>query len=181
MRTVILGPRTPELDELIARRHALGHDHLDEVWNGDYHMAPAPNLRHGETVIKLVLAMQAQAARTGLLFTDQFNLGGPNNYRIPDLGLHRESRDADWVPTAALVAEVVSPHDESWLKFDHYAAHGVDEVVIADPRQRTIAWFVLGVDGTYAAVERSRLLDLAVADVVASLGWGPGDVVESRA
>jgi hypothetical protein len=180
VRTVILGPRTPELDALIARRHALGQDHLDEVWHGEYHMAPAPNQRHGETVIGLVLAMQHHAARAGLVFTDSFNLGEPDNYRVPDLGLHRQSGDADWVPTAALVAEVVSPHDESWLKFDHYAAHHVDEVVVADPVQRTLAWFVLGDDGAYAPADRSVLLDLAVADVVVALGWDHGDVVEFR-
>jgi Uma2 family endonuclease len=181
MRTVILGPRTPEIDALIARRHALGQDHLDEVWHGEYHMAPAPNQRHGETVASLMFALHQAAERAGLIFTDSFNLGEPDDYRVPDLGLHRESGDADWVPTAALVAEVVSPDDESWLKFGHYAAHAVDEVVIADPRQRTLAWFVLGADGTYASVERSPLLGLDVADVVAALGWGRGDVVESRA
>lgn len=54
-------------------------------------------------------------------------------------------------------------------------------MVIADPRQRTLAWFVLGADGTYTAAERSPLLGLDVADVVVALGWGRGDVVESRA
>ena len=52
------------------------------------------------------------------------------------------------LPTAAMVVEVVSPHDESWLKFDHYAAHGVDEVLIADPADRSLHLFVL-VDAEY--------------------------------
>ena len=41
MRTVVLGPRPPELDALIARRRSLGLDTHDEVWKGEYHMAPA--------------------------------------------------------------------------------------------------------------------------------------------
>jgi Uma2 family endonuclease len=174
VRTVILGPHMPDLDALIARRHALGQDHLDEVWKGEYHMAPAPNQRHGQTVAALILALQHAARRAGLLLTDQFNLGEPDDYRVPDIGLHRESGDADWVPTAALVAEVVSPHDESWLKFDHYAAHGVDELVIVDPSERTVAWFVL-VGAAYQAVDRSRLLDVAVSEVRAGLGWAGAD------
>ena len=51
--------------------------------------------------------------------------------------------DEVWLSTAAMVVEVVSPHDESWLKFDHYAAHGVDEVLIADPQDSTLHLFVL--------------------------------------
>jgi Uma2 family endonuclease len=171
---VLLGPRTPELDALIARRHALGLDHFDEVWKGEYHMSPVPNQRHGETVMGFAFALQHHATRAGLLFTDQFNLGEPDDYRVPDLGLHRQSRDAVWVPTAALVVEVVSPDDESWLKFDHYAAHAVDEVVIVDPAGRSIAWFALS-GQSYEAVERSRLLDVDVVEVRAALGWGAAD------
>jgi hypothetical protein len=35
------------LDALIARRRALGLDTHDEVWNGEYHMAPAAHSSHG--------------------------------------------------------------------------------------------------------------------------------------
>jgi hypothetical protein len=34
MRTVVLGTRPDELEALIARRHALGFDDHDEVWEG---------------------------------------------------------------------------------------------------------------------------------------------------
>lgn len=180
MRTVVLGPPTAEFDALLTRRRALGHDRYDEVWQGEYHMAPAPNQRHGQTAMSFAFAVQRQAARAGLVFSTEFNLGEPDDYRVPDVGLHRDWGDALWVPTAALVVEVVSPHDESWLKFDHYAAHGVDEVVIADPAQRTLDWFVLEGDG-YRPVEHSPLLDVDVAEVATSLGWGEGDVLESGA
>jgi hypothetical protein len=38
VRTVVLGPRRPELEALLERRRALGQDLFDEVWAGDYHM-----------------------------------------------------------------------------------------------------------------------------------------------
>ncbi|CAN5769836.1 hypothetical protein BH24ACT5_BH24ACT5_16730 [soil metagenome] len=47
MRTVLNGPLPAEVDDLLARRHDLGLDMFDEVWNGDYHMNPSPNARHG--------------------------------------------------------------------------------------------------------------------------------------
>jgi hypothetical protein len=41
MKTVVLGPLSPEFEAILARRHALGHDLFDEIWEGEYHMAPA--------------------------------------------------------------------------------------------------------------------------------------------
>jgi hypothetical protein len=53
------------------------------------------------------------AAGAGLVTTGQFNVGGSEgDYRVPDLGLHRDFTDRVWYPTAALVAEIVSPGDE---------------------------------------------------------------------
>jgi hypothetical protein len=47
MRTVVLGQRPPELDEVIRRRQTLGQDLYDEMWEGSYVMAPAPSPAHG--------------------------------------------------------------------------------------------------------------------------------------
>jgi Uma2 family endonuclease len=69
-----------------------------------------------------------------------------------------------------MAVEVVSPDDESWLKFDHYAVHGVDEVLIADPADRSIAIFCL-MDGAYERTDRSALLDLTAAALVATIDW----------
>jgi Uma2 family endonuclease len=170
MRTVVLGPRPAELDALIARRQALGHDRYDEVWNGEYHMAPAPNQRHGDLVMAIAFALARAAKQAGLTFTDAFNLGEPDDYRVPDLGLHRTRGRAAYVPTAAMVVEVVSPSDESWEKFDHYAGHRVDEVMIADPADQTVALFVLDGD-EYRRCERSDLLDLTIVDIHGSIDW----------
>ena len=64
----------------------------------------------------------------------------------------------------------MSPDDETWAKLDFYAARGVDEVVVVDPADRTVAWMAL-VDGRYEPVERSALLDVDVATVAEAIDW----------
>lgn len=59
--------------------------------------------------------------------------------------------------------------DEVWD-----AAHGVDEIVIADPRDRSLVWLRLDA-GEYRPVERSSLLDVAVNDLVDQIDWPPTD------
>jgi len=173
MRTVVLGDNHPELTEWIARRRAMRQDLHDEVWHGEYHMAPAAHNYHGLLAAELALVLREHAARRGLVVGTAFNLGdGVDNFRVPDLGVHRELLDLVWVPTAAMVVEVVSPDDESWLKFDHYAAHGVDEVLIADPWERTLDLFVLA-DGRYERAQRSAVLDVSVVEPHEAVAW-PG-------
>jgi Uma2 family endonuclease len=173
MRTVVLGNRPAELEALIARRRTLGQDTFDEVWHGEYHMAPAAHNYHGLLVAELTVVLREHAAARGLVVGVEFNLGyDDHNFRVPDLGIHRVPWDAVWVPTAAMVVEVVSPDDESWLKFDHYAAHGVDEVLIADPRERTLDLFVLAGE-RYERAERSVLLDVSVGELHEAVTW-PG-------
>jgi Uma2 family endonuclease len=175
MRTVVLGDHHYELTEWIARRRALGQDHFDEVWNGEYHAAPAPNLWHAIVAGELTMVLGALAVQRGLRCSTEFNLGVLDDFRVPDLGLHRTVLHADWLATAAMVVEVVSSEDESWLKFDHYAAHGVDEVLIADPADSSLHLFVL-VAGEYQPSDRSRLLDVTVAELHDGVDWpGAGD------
>jgi Uma2 family endonuclease len=173
MRTVVLGDHHPELTEWIARRRALGQDRFDEVWDGEYHVAPAAHFWHSILVGELVVVLVPLAAPRGLVVGTEFNLGpDEHNFRVPDLGLHRAIVDEVWLPTAAMVVEVVSPDDESWLKFDHYAAHGVDEVLIADPRERALYLFVL-IEGRYERAEISALLGVTVGELHDALRW-PG-------
>ena len=173
MRTVVMGEQPPELAAWIARRRALGQDLLDEVWDGEYHMAPAPNLWHSVVDGELAAVLRRLAVPLGLRSGGPFNLGELGNFRVPDRGLHRSlDLNAVWVPTAAMVVEIVSPDDESWLKFDHYAAHDVDEVLIDDPQTRTLALFVLA-GGSYEPAEVSGLLGVTVAALHDAIDW-PG-------
>lgn len=172
MRTVILGERPPAIEALIESRRRTGADRRDEIWEGDYHMNPAPRKRHARLVFQLVEILGPFARARGLFGTADFNLGIPNNYRIPDGGLHRDDDDAIYVATAAMAIEILSPDDETWEKIPFYAAHGVDEVVIIDPVDRSVVWRRL-VDGDYHDVERSDLLDLDIADFAAQIDWPP--------
>jgi Uma2 family endonuclease len=174
MRTVILGERPPAIEALIESRRRTGADRRDEIWEGDYHMNPAPRKRHARLVFQLVEILGPYARGRGLFGTADFNLGVPNDYRIPDGGLHRDDDDAIYVDTAAMAIEIVSPDDETWEKVPFYADHGVDEVVVVDPVPRTVTWMRL-VHDEYVPVERSELLGLDVADLAAQIDWPPSN------
>ena len=67
--------------------------------------------------------------------------------------------------------EVVSPDDETFAKFDFYAAHGVEELLIADPTLRSVQFFVLAEGGRYVEVESSALLGVRAAEVTSAIAW----------
>lgn len=98
------------------------------------------------------------------------NLGEPDDYRVPDRVLLRATPTTTYVPTAALVVEVVSPDDRSRRKLDFYAAREVDEVVLVDPRRRSVELFGRE-QGRMVPRSRSRLIDLAAADLAARIDW----------
>ena len=137
MRTVVVGTRPPEIDALIAQRRARGLDSFDELWNGDYHLNPAPHPRHGMVDQQLSALLFQRAKERSLVPVGVFNLGTADNYRVPDLGYCRSQPATVFVPTAALVIEIVSPGDETFEKLPHYTAFGVDEVIVVDPDTHT--------------------------------------------
>jgi Uma2 family endonuclease len=79
-----------------------------------------------------------------------------------------------WHPTAALVFEVVSPDDETWDKLPFYAAHGVDELLIVDPTERSVHWLALE-GGEYREAERSGLIDLGPSKLAERIDWPPSE------
>jgi len=97
-------------------------------------MNPAPSDKHAEVVQQLaeVLGPLARAARL-IARMGIFNLGEPENCRIPDGALMRERGNRACAPTAALVVEVVSPDDDTWKRPDFSAAHQADQLLIVDP------------------------------------------------
>lgn len=170
MRTVIVGERPPELDEWIERRRALGQDLFDEVWNGEYHVVPGPSAKHARVYDELMARLRPVARAAGLVTTGPFNVGGPDDFRVPDGGLHRGNPTGVFVPTAAVVVEVLSPHDETYEKFGFYAECGVEEIIVADPERRAVRIWRLA-DGEYAETERSELLNVAVVALSGELDW----------
>lgn len=171
MKTVVLGDPPPALAALIAERRRLGLDHHDEVWKGDYHMAPAPTWRHAHLGARLIALLMQRADPLGLHCSLEFNLGVPDDHRIPDLGVHRAPVAGAWVPTAAVVVELRSPHDETYEKLAFYFDHGVEELLVADLTTDTATWFVRSVAG-FVEVDASAVLGLTTAEVRAALGWG---------
>jgi Uma2 family endonuclease len=170
MKTVVLGDMPEVLASLIAERQRLGLDTHDEVWDGEYHMAPAASFRHSETVGLLFEIIRSVALPRGFRTSVEFNLGTSTDFRVPDLGVHRGDPDGVWLPTAAVVVEVRSPNDETYDKFSFYFEHGVDEVLIADLTASRISLFARG-DSAYVAVQHSDLLGLNPGEVARGLGW----------
>jgi hypothetical protein len=172
MATLVLGTPPPELEALRQRRRRAGLDRLDEVWQGVHHMVPAPSFEHARITQQLALLLDRPARTAGLLAVmGEFNLGeSEHDFRVPDGGLHRPGAAGVWLSTAAAVVEILSPDDESRQKLPFYAEHGVDEVLLVDPAERSVTWLRLH-DGAYEAVERSGLIALGPAELAARLDW----------
>lgn len=170
MEILIRDPPPDDWAALLERRHRLGNDRHDEVWAGVYHVNPAPTMAHGLMCKQLLLLLDPLAAAVGLVATGEFNLGHKGDHRIPDLGLHRDPSMGVWHETAALVVEVLSPHDETFQKLPFYAQHRVREVVIVDPAMRRVQWLALH-EGDYAPLERSALVALGAGELAALIEW----------
>jgi Uma2 family endonuclease len=172
MRTLVLDSSLPEMEALLANRRKTGIDRRDEVWEGVLHLAPATSLSHARIAQRLTLLLHKPARQAGLeLVMQEFNLGDSiDDYRIPDGGIFRPGTDGTWIPTAAVVIEIVSPDDESWEKLSFFAAHGVDEVLILDPIKRRVDWLALR-DGRYTPTEHSGLIELGPVELLARLEW----------
>jgi Uma2 family endonuclease len=173
MRTLVLDPPPPQLQELIAQRQRTGAARHDEVWEGVYHMIPAAGFGHSLLAAQLAVLLDAPARASGLLVGAEFNLGVKNDFRVPDLGLHREPQLGAWIPTAAIAVEILSPEDETWEKLPFYAQHGVDELLIVDPRERSVTWLSLR-DREYRPIDRSEILDLSADALAERIDWPNG-------
>jgi Uma2 family endonuclease len=170
MRTLVLDP-PPELQELLERRRRMGGDRHDEIWEGVYHMVPGPNAPHSFVAQRLAVLLDVPARAAGLHVGMEFNVGlGNENFRVPDLGVHRERHSGTWVPTAAIVVEILSPTDEAWDKLPFYAERGVDELLFVDPGERSISWLALR-KGEYHPIERSQIIDLGAAELARQIDW----------
>jgi len=150
----------------------MGLDTYDAVWEGTYHMAPPAHPSHGYVDHALAVLLDPHARVAGLVPTGPFNLGGPNDYRVPDQGYHRSFPTQVWAPTAAIVVEVVSPDDETYAKFAFYAGHGVEEIIVADPPSRSVRCFQRDGDH-YVDAEASALLGVGADDLTRGIAWPP--------
>jgi Uma2 family endonuclease len=170
MRTLVLDPPPPQLQELLERRRQTGADRHDEVWEGVYHMIPAPGTAHSFVAHQLAVLLDAPAGADGFVVSAEFNLGARDDCRVPDLGVHRERRLGTWIPTAAIVVEVLSPQDDTWEKLQFYAVHGVDELLVVDPSSRSVTWLALH-EGEYRPIDQSQIIDLSASLLSSLIDW----------
>ncbi len=174
MKTVVLGDPPEVLVALIAERKRLGLDVYDELWQGEYHMAPAASFEHARACSVIDQLVGSKTEERGFCGSTAFNLGSLDDFRVPDLGVHRGEPSGVWIPTAAIVAEVRSPDDETYDKFGFYFEHGVEEILVADLKTKSVTWFVRG-ESAFEPTDRSALLDITVNDVAVALKWAPAD------
>ncbi len=100
------------------------------------------------------------------------NIGRFDDYRVPDRAYLRDLDMGTYLPTAAIVVEIVSPGDESYQKFGFYFARGVEEVLIVDPQRRTVEWYARGADA-FTRSGRSALLDVDEPTLHGEIDWPP--------
>lgn len=172
MRTVVLGPPPAELEQLIARRRALGLDVYDEVWEGSYHMAPEARLGHAYLQDEVARVLRPYADAAGLTPSGPFNLGDAGDFRVPDWGYHRDipAPESVYAETAAVVVEILSPDDETFEKLPFYASRDVDEVMVIDGARRSVV--VMARSGNaYAEASRSQMLGCEAESIQAEINW----------
>ena len=157
---------------LLERRRRSGIDRHDEIWDGVLHLAPMAHSRHGEVQAQLFEFLGPLARSAGMSACGEFNLGEPDDFRIPDGGLLMRDSHAVFHATAALVIEVLSPGDETWEKLPFYAAHDVEEVLILDPDTSAVSWLGLA-GGEYQPIEQSGLIDLGPTRLGELVDWPP--------
>jgi Uma2 family endonuclease len=170
MSTLVLDPEPADFEALLERRRRLGIDLHDEVWQGVLHMVPAPHSAHGKLERRIARLLDGPAQAAGLDASGPVNVGSAEDYRVPDGALLAHGADGVYLPTAALVVEIVSPNDETWAKLPFYAAHRVEELLIVEPEERAIHWLALK-DDRYEPVQRSALIDLGVEEIASQIEW----------
>ena len=168
MRTVVLGDRPLELEQLIERRRTLGLDRYDEVREGDYHVAPHSHAHHGQIDRQLARILHPYALRAGLVDGGSFNLGTPQDYRVPDGGFYPPQPVGVYVSSATVVVEILSPNDETFAKFDFYARHGVQEVIVVDPDRSEFHCYALP---SGDRLPRSEVLDVDMSELTDAIDW----------
>jgi Uma2 family endonuclease len=147
METLIADPRLSQ--RLIEERRARGIDRFDEVREGVYVMAPAPNDEHQDIVGGFTEVLRTAIDRNHLGRTrPAINLASDpvdweHDYRVPDVtvflnGSTAVCEDTFWYGPPDFVVEIVSPWDKTREKFDFYEKVGTRELLIVDREPWTL-------------------------------------------
>lgn len=141
MDTLIADPHTSA--RLIEERRARGADRLDEVWEGTYVMAPAPNDEHQHVTTRITRPLLEVLEDVGLgdvraginlaIDPDRWE----HNYRVPDVAVFLKGSPAVchgtfWSGPPDFVIEIISPYDKTREKLNFYSKLGTRELLIVD-------------------------------------------------
>lgn len=172
VRTVVSDPPPADFEAWLERRRQWGGDRYDELWAGELHVNPLPHGRHTDIQQQVMVRLDPLARAVGLMPLSASNIGAAGDYRCPDGVVVRPGPHRLCYPTAALALEVLSPGDETWDKLGFYAAHGVEELLVVDPHERTVQWLSL-VEDEYRPTARSGLIELGPDELAELLDWPP--------
>jgi Uma2 family endonuclease len=167
---------------LIRQRRLRGLDHKDEVWEGVYVMAPAPNDEHQgfEGIICTALTISVLfpglgLVRSGVAVSDR-DEDWTKNYRVPDVSVFMNDttaicKDSYWLGGPDFAVEILSPHDRSRKKMKFYAKIGMKELLLVDRKKWALELYRLQ-DGVLALVGKSELANpLILASQVVPLSF----------
>jgi hypothetical protein len=173
--TVILGEH-PEVQAIIEQRRALGQDGRDEVREGVYYVVPRAHVHHALVRARLIRILDDLASPRGFMVSGEFNLGEPNDYRIPDLGLHRGTPDDElFVPAVAMIVDILAPNAKTFDRFDFYGRHGVEEILVVDLAERSIRhWAFNSALSSYLETDDSAagaILGASCAELQTKVSW----------
>jgi Uma2 family endonuclease len=172
MTLIVTDPR--ERERLIAERRAAGGDRFDEVWEGDYVMAPLADDEHQDVQAALVSILyplmhpQGAFVRSGVNVTDR-DQGWEHNYRCPDLvvflaGTSARNCGSHWVGGPDFALEILSPGDRTQMKLPFYASVNVRELLVIAREPWSLELYRLR-DGELASIGN---IDASAADPLSS-------------
>jgi Uma2 family endonuclease len=179
MATVVLDSHIAE--QLRQERAEAGSDRWDEVWEGDYMMAPLPNNEHQELVNRLaVIFLDTVGWDSGDIVLPGANvsdrvIGWEYNYRCPDIVVYKSDTraancDTHWNGGPDVAVEIVSDDDRTRDKVPFYSKVGTRELLVVDRDPWSLELFRLvgkklksvGISsGKRAIVLPSRILPLS--------------------
>jgi Uma2 family endonuclease len=153
MRALLLEPDPAWLEQ----RRQRGIDRHDEVWDGVLHVVPSPTPAHQEFELELAVVLRPIVRALGLKVFIELDIldaaKGDDDYRQPDVVVvdPQDLSGRAIAGHAELVAEILSPRDQSREKFAFYARCRIGELWIVDPTTRDIEVYLLR-DGAYERV-----------------------------
>jgi Uma2 family endonuclease len=164
---------------LLAARQAAGLDRFDEIWEGVYVMAPAPNNEHQALMTQLILALGSTIDLAGLGLTlasanvSDRREGWTENYRVPDVLVYLKDTAAEdcgthWLGGPDFAIEITSPGDRTLDKLDFYAKVGTRELLVIDrePWQLTLYRSAPDVKLTPTAISSFSQDAMVVSEVI---------------